>query len=177
MYTSIIRIVLITAGLLAIPRIGKQTIEGWNWSGFDFVFAAVMIAGVQFLYQFISKKVNKAPYRTAVGFLLFGAFLLIWINGAVGIIGDEDNGVNMMYFAVLGVLFFGSVASWFAPEGMARTLYSAAVVQMLVPVVALWLFPVELSKTPGVAGVFMLNALFAGIFIISGRLFRLAVKS
>ena len=39
------------------------------------------------------RKTGDAAYRTAVGVALAAAFLLIWVNGAVGIIGSENNDI------------------------------------------------------------------------------------
>lgn len=172
---SILRIIIVTALFLLIPLYGNRYIEGWNWSAFDFVFATVMVGGVQLAYEYLSKRAGMV-YKMAAGLMLAGAFLLIWINGAVGIIGDEDNGVNMMYFAVIATLFIGSFVSGFKSSGMMRTLYAAVVVQMLVPIVALTFARPEMVKTPGIVGVFLLNAIFAMIFATSGRLFGKAAQ-
>ena len=52
--------------------------------------------------------VNKT-YRRAffVGFL--GVFLLFWVNGAVGIIGSEDNPANLLYGGVVLTGFVGII--------------------------------------------------------------------
>ncbi len=48
-------------------------------------------------------------YRFAVGVALAAAFLLVWMNLAVGLIGSEDNPANLMYFGVLAVGFIGAI--------------------------------------------------------------------
>ncbi|MGB5332427.1 MAG: hypothetical protein WBM80_04545 [Woeseiaceae bacterium] len=40
-------------------------------------------------------------YRSAFGLALAAAFILVWMNLAVGIIGDSDNLYNLMYVGVL----------------------------------------------------------------------------
>lgn len=171
---TILRIILVTGLFLLIPLYGNRFIEGWNWSPFDFVFATVMVGGVQLAYAYISKKAGSSAYKIATGLTLLGMFLLIWINGAVGIIGDEDNGWNAMYFAVIGTIFLGSLISQFKSTGMKRTLYVASCVQMIVPVIAFVAARAEIAKTPGVLGVFMLNAVFAMIFASAGVLYAQA---
>jgi hypothetical protein len=56
---------------------------------------------------------------------------------------------------------------------MSNTLYVAAVVQMLVPTIALIIWPPStISWSPGVIGVFLLSGFFAYLFFLSGMLFR-----
>ncbi len=87
MYKNILRIALITALLLLIPLAGNSFVEGWNWDLFDFVFAGILIFGTGLAYVLITNKSRSTAYRFTVGFTLAIAFLLIWIQAAVGIIG------------------------------------------------------------------------------------------
>jgi len=101
-----------------------------------------------------------------------GVLLLGWVSGAVGIIGSEDNPVNLMYWAVFAVGLIGSLISRFKPRGMARTLFATALVQVLVPVVALIISPEVSWGNVGVIGVFVFNSIFALPFAGSAMLFR-----
>ena len=59
--------------------------------------------------------------------------------------------------------------------GMALTLFAAALTQMLVPVIALIIWPPPATSwAPGVFGVFALSAFFAMLFVGSALLFRRA---
>ena len=60
---------------------------------------------------------GNAAYRAAAGFALAAAFLLVWVNGAVGIIGTENNDANLLYVGVFGVGFFGALIARFDPLG------------------------------------------------------------
>ncbi|MAF79740.1 hypothetical protein CL629_01535 [bacterium] len=125
--------------------------------------------------KLVARKGGTVVYRVAFGFGLAGAFLLFWVNGAVGIIGNEAQPANLLYGAVFAVGLVGSLISRFKPRGMARTLIAAAFTQMLVPIVALFIWPPPaISWSPSVFGVFVLSAFFAMLFIISALLFRRA---
>ena len=114
-------------------------------------------------------------------------FVLVFINAAAGIIGDGP--VNLMYLGVLGVGFVGAGIARFQPRGMALALFATAVAQILVPVVAFviwnagWLdLLVEPNSPhppfhPGVAPVFVLNGVFAALWVGSALLFRHAGNS
>jgi hypothetical protein len=125
------------------------------------------------LWQWLKTCTKK--YRAAFGLGLLGAFLLFWVSGAVGIIGSENNPANVMYSAVFAVGLIGSLVSRFRPRGMAYTLFAAAFVQFMVPVVALFVWPAQASWCDaGVIGVFVLNTFFAALFLGSALLFQRA---
>ncbi|MDO8668932.1 MAG: hypothetical protein Q7K65_01425 [Candidatus Buchananbacteria bacterium] len=123
------------------------------------------------LWQWL--KTRTKVYRIAFVVGLAGALLLGWANGAVGIIGSENNPANLMYGAVFAVGLIGSTMARFKPRGMAHTLYAAALVQILIPAVALFIWPAKASwGEAGVIGVFIVNSFFALLFVVSALLFR-----
>jgi hypothetical protein len=144
--------------------------DGWHWTAFDFIVIGAVLFSVGLTYELIARKSNALVYRVAFGLGLLGALLLFWVNGAVGIIGNEDNPANLLYGAVFAVGLIGSLMARFKPRGMARTLFTAAFVQMLIPAIALIFW--NSSFAPDVVRVFVLNAGFALLFVISGLLFR-----
>ena len=120
---------------------------------------------------------KSANYKLAFGIGLAGVLLLGWVNGAVGIIGNEDNPANLLYGAVVFVGLVGSILSRFHARGMSRTLYVAAVVQFLVPIFALFVWPAQTSwGAAGVNGVLAFNSIFAVLFALSGFFFQRALR-
>ena len=170
---NIIRIALVTTVILLVPLVAMQFTDEVQWDLTDFIIMGAILFGIGLAYELIAKRSNQAVYRFAFGVGLLGAFLLFWINGAVGIIGDGP--VNMLYGAVFLVGLIGSVVSRFKPRGMAITLFAAAVTQMLIPIMALIIWPPPvISWSPSVFGVFVLNAFFALLLVVSALLFRRA---
>jgi hypothetical protein len=160
---------IVVAAVLMIPLWAD-----WPWTGSDFVFGAVVLFGSAAVYELIARRSGNSAYRFAVGIAVVAALLLIWINAAVGIIG-EPGGPNVMYLGVLAVGFIGALIARFRSHGMARALFAMAIVQMLVPVVALAVAKPQITmEPPGVVGVFALNAFFAMLFVGSALLFRRA---
>ena len=98
-----------------------------------------------------------------------GAFLLIWINLAVGIIGSEDNPANLMYFGVLAVLALGSLLALLRPLGMARALFATALAHAIVSVVAVLITPWSLKSN---LKTLALNLFFVALWAASAWLFR-----
>ena len=107
------------------------------WDVLDFAVFGAMLVSVGFIYRLVRRKADNKTYRLAVGVALAAAFILIRINGAVGIIGDESNDANMMYFGVLAVGIVGAVIARFKPRGMVRALCATAIAQVAVAAIAL----------------------------------------
>ncbi len=173
---SIRRIALITAFLLLVPLVAMQFTDKVVWDLADFVVAGALLFGAGLTYELIAKKAGTMAYRYAVGLAVGAALLLVWVNGAVGIIGNEGNSANLMYFGVIAVLIIGALIARFRPRGMTRTLLTTALVQLLIPVIALIIWPPQVTSwgAADVEGVFVLNAFFVILFIGSSLLFRRA---
>jgi len=176
----VFRPLLITVALLLIPlaltiRDGNVPNVGWNWSPGDFVFGFVMIFGTGLAFELLMRKSKTVVYRMAVALGLGAAFLLVWGNAAVGLIGDGP--VNLLYFIVIAVGFLGSIASRFEPRPMSYTMFAVAAAQFLIPIVALMIWGQNIPWSPGVLQVLVLNGGFVVLFLGSGLLFRQAIKA
>jgi hypothetical protein len=149
--------------------------EGWHWTLFDFIFAFVLLFGSALVYELVSRKLDAGAYKVAVGLAVVTSLILIWVNGAVGIIGNEDNPLNLLYFGVLIVGMIGASFARLRPRGMSYALFATAAVQMVVPVIALFIAQPQITlEAPGVVGVFGLNIFFALLFAGSALLFQRA---
>ena len=118
---------------------------------------------------------SNNAYRAAVGVALAAAFILVWMNLAVGIIGNEDNPANLMYGGVLAVGLIGAVIARFRPDGMSRALVATALAQTLVGVIALiagW--GSTGANWPQV--IVFLTLFFAALWLVSAWLFRKAAR-
>jgi hypothetical protein len=130
-------ILLVAGALVALPWVAMQFSEEWKWSPFDFVAAGVLLFGTGLLIELAMRKASALPHRAAFGIALVASLLLVWVNLAVGIIGDDDNPANLMYLGVLAVGFVGAVLARFQPRGMSHALLATALAQALVAAIAL----------------------------------------
>lgn len=110
--------------LLLLPRFAMQVTDEVDWGVADFAIFGAMLLGAGGTYEFAARKTGDPASRAAVGVALAAAFLLVWMNLAVGIIGSEDNPANLMYGGVLAVGMIGAVIARFQPHGMARARWS-----------------------------------------------------
>jgi len=108
-----------------------------DWTAADYAFFAVLSGAVGVLYAIAARRTTDRVYRSAATVALGTAFLLVWANGAVGIIGDEGNAANLMYLGVLAIALCGALLARLRPRGMARALYATALAQVLVAAVAI----------------------------------------
>ena len=147
-----------------------------DWDVVDFAVSGIMLLGVGVAYTFLKRKADSSSYRYAVGIALAAAFLLLWVTGAVGIIGSENNDANLMYFGVLGVGIVGAVISRFRPAGMALAMLAMAIAQATVAVVALI---GGLGSTAPIwpRDVLGLTAFFVALWLLSAWLFRKAARA
>ena len=154
-----------TAALILLPLVAMRLTSEVDWDAADFLFAIGLVGGVGLMFELAVRTSPNRSYRAGVGVALAAAFLLTWINLAVGIIGNEENPFNLLYFAVLGVAALGAVAARFRASGLAVAMAAAAVAQVAVAVIAL---AVGLGFTGPI------TVFFAGLWLASAWLFRKA---
>jgi hypothetical protein len=174
-YKSIALLALATGALLMIPLIAMQFSEDVVWTLSDFIFAGILLFGTGLTYKVITRKSGKTIYRVAIGFALFTGLFLIWANGAVGIIGSENNEINLLYFGVIFVGIIGAFIARFKSRGMAFTLFAMAVTQAIIAVVALF---TGMAEVPGssVYEIIAVNGFFIMLFVVAALLFRYAAE-
>ena len=141
-----------------------------NWSETDFLVAGALIGGTGLAFELAASATANHAYRAAVGLALAAAFLLIWLNLAVGIIGTEDNPLNLMFGAVLATGIIGAVIVRCQPVGMARAMLATALAQLLVAVIA------PTAGAGSMAPVWWLTGCFAALWLGSAWLFRKAAR-
>jgi hypothetical protein len=157
-----------TAGLiLLLPLLAMQFTEEVAWDLADFALFGAMLFVACGTYELAARVTGSTSYRAAVGVALATAFILVWMNLAVGIIGDEGNPANWMYGGVLAVGIMGAIMARFQPHGMARALVGTALAQALVAVIAL---------IAGLGYTLILTGFFVALWLTSARLFRKAAR-
>jgi len=150
---------------LMVPWIAMQFTSEVVWDITDFAVFGTMLLVVCGSYELAVRLTGNKAYRLAVGIALFGAFLLTWINLAVGIIGNEENPANLMFFAIPLVGVAGAFIARFESRGMARAMVATAIAQAIVAVIAL---------LTGWGFIFVLTGFFIVLWLVSAHLFHKA---
>ena len=169
-----LRWVVITAALLAIPLLamvlklgipdpGSGTTDGVNWGPMDFALVGVLVLGAGLLYEYASARAGTVAHRAAVAIAVAAGLALVWVNIAVGMIGDEGNPANLMYVLVLAVALIGAAVARFEPREASRAMFATAAAHVAVVVIAL---------VAGLGPTLLADAFFIGGWTVSGLLFR-----
>jgi hypothetical protein len=153
--------------LLLVPLVAMQFTDEVAWDAHDFlVFGAMLLIAIG-SYELVARLRRNHAYRAAAAIALAAAFALVWVNLAVGIIGNESNPANQLYIGVLAVGIIGALAARLAPVGMARAMVATAAAQALVAVIAL---------AAGLGNTLPITALFCALWLTSSWLFRAAAR-
>jgi hypothetical protein len=152
--------------LLCVPaammRFAPQA--GFDWSASDFVAMGMLFALVGLGIELAVRASGSLAYRAAAIVAILTAFLTVWANLAVGMIGSEDNGYNWAFAGVLLLALAGALAARFRAGGLALAMAIAGVAQGLAAAGGLSVDP--------------RGAIFSGLFVLpwllSAALFRAA---
>jgi hypothetical protein len=157
------------AALLALPAVATQLTDQMDWDSADFILVAIMLAAACGTWEMAFRKTRNRSYAAAAIVAAGTALLLILVNGAVGILGSEDNPVNLLFFGVLTVAAGGAIIVRARPEGMARALAVTAGAQVAIGAIGVIL-------VPDVRGFLVGTALFTPLWLLAARLFAKAAR-
>lgn len=115
---------------------------------------------------------NKTFFRLAIGLAIVATLMLIWLSLGVGIIGQDGDPANLMYFAVVVIGIVGAIVTRLRPVGMKLVMQIMAMVQGIIALIALvaglglpWSPPLEILG---------LTLFFIAMFAVSAWLFHRA---
>ncbi|MGE0043120.1 MAG: hypothetical protein AB7H88_07055 [Vicinamibacterales bacterium] len=163
---------LAAGGLLLVPLLAMQVTDEVNWGPGDFALAWTLLAGAGLAWQWVARRTGGAA-RAAAGLAVSTALLLVWVNLAVGLIGDEGNPANLLFGGVIAVAVAGALAARFEPRGMARALAATAAAQVLVGVVAA-VAGLDGTGSAWSPGIVMGTVCFTGLWLAAAWLFQRA---
>ena len=172
---TILRWVLITAVVLAVPALamvlrlgvpdpGSGT-GGVNWGPMDFAIIGVLVLGSGLLFEYASARAGTVAHKAAVAIAVAAGLFLVWVNLAVGMIGDEGNPANLMYIFVLFVALVGASIARFEPREASMAMFATAAAHLVVVVIAL---------VAGLRPELRADAFFITAWVASALLFRQA---
>lgn len=155
------------AALVALPALAMQFTDEVQWTGFDFAVFAGMLALVVMPFQLALRRVRNLAALAAIAAALITAFLMVWANLAVGIVGDGMTPVNLMFLGILAVPLAGTALVRGTARGMAWVMLAMATLQATLLG--------ALAVTMPERGVYLTGFFVAG-WLLSAGLFRLAAR-
>ncbi len=172
---NILRPALITLSILLIPFIAMQFTSEVNWTFFDFIAIGILLFSAGITYEFFASRSGSLAFKGATALAVGTCLILTWINLAVGIIGNENNPINLLYFAIPMILFIGAIRARFNAEALGRTVFVGAFALALIPIIALVINRPSIGTQEelfGILSVLVLNAFFVILLVGSGLLFK-----
>jgi hypothetical protein len=77
---SLYVVLITTLCILLLPLIAMPFTSEVNWSLGDFIVAGVLISFFGYLYTVLTKSSANIARRLAVGLLVLGLFMLVWLS-------------------------------------------------------------------------------------------------
>lgn len=153
------------AALLAAPWAAMQFTHEVNWTALDFATFGGMLLTALIGFEIVARLSGSPGYRAAWGVAILAAFLLLWVQLAVGVIGSEHDAANRVLLVIPAVWGLGALASGFRARGMAVTMAAVAVTQVAIGLLALSAGYRIIGPTVVFAGLWLLSA---GLFYRAG---------
>ena len=163
------------ATLLALPAVAMQFTTEVSWTALDFIMMGIMLGVLGVGFELLIRFSTNWWHGVGMAVGLVTAFLLIWVNLAVGIIGSERNDANFLFAGVLAVAVGGASIARLRSMDLARAMLATAVAHTLVAGIALagglgvdgpaW--PWDLIGT---------TVMFDGMWLFSALLFHRAAR-
>ncbi|MDG6080162.1 hypothetical protein E3U23_13285 [Erythrobacter litoralis] len=91
------------AGLLALPAVAMLLTGGVDWTVGDFAAAGLLLGSLGIGLELALRTSRSWPRFLGIALAAGTAFLTVWSNLAIGILGNEADPVNSLFFVVLFV--------------------------------------------------------------------------
>ena len=162
---TLLRVALVSLGLLMVPAVASRLVEGWNWPAGAFVRVYLLFFATGLVYALVARRMRAWSYKVAVGVALVTAFALGWSTMVQ--MADSGHPERLWFLSVLVVGIIGALLARLHARGLARTLFAMAAALALI---ALFL---PSGAPPGFAlRIAIGHGVCVALFLASGLLFR-----
>lgn len=162
---TMLRVALVSLGLLMAPLAASRVVDDWNWSPGAFVRVYLLFFVTGMLYAAIARRMGAWAYKAGAGVALVAGFALGWSNMVH--VADSGNPANLAYYSVLAVGAIGACLARLEPRGLARTLFAMAATLALIAVMLPSGAPPAMARNMAIG-----HCVFVALFTASGLLFR-----
>jgi hypothetical protein len=152
------------AALAAGPILAMGLVSEPN----ELVFIGAIVACIGVGYEIATRLPARLAYAAGLALAVLTALAIVFANGAVGIIGSEDNPENRVFFAPIAVAVLAALAARLRARGLALAMAATAVAQIGVFVFA-WV--------AGYGFTGPISLFFTAMWLIAGGLFRRAAAA
>lgn len=118
------------ACLLLLPALAMwRGVEGVHWTAGDFIVMGALLATACALYELGTRLSGSTAYRAGFALAVAAGLATVWVNLAVGMVGDEASPWNLVFGGVLLVAAVGALWARFRARGMALAMLATAIAQ------------------------------------------------
>ena len=139
--------------LLALPAVAMQFTRDVDWTGSDFIFAAILLGLLGGGIELAFRVGRSGKQAAAIALFTLLSFLTLWSNMAVGIIGNEGQAVNAGFTLAIVASVAVALITWFRAAAMRLLCVILAILQPVLGLVAALTMPGHGIEW-GVLGVF-----------------------
>lgn len=152
--------------LWLLPRLAMEYTDEVRWDARDFAVFAGLLAGLTLAWELALRSAVGVLARLAALAAIGAAFLLVWANLAVGLVGGEHAPVNVLWTAL--VLVAAASACWvrWEPRAMVKVLLASALTQALIAAAAYAIVGTSALPALVMASVWLLPA---GLYALAAR--------
>jgi hypothetical protein len=161
--------------LLLAPAVAMRFTSEVQWSGGDFIAAAILLGGAGLAIEGLMRVSDKATYRVGAALGVLSLLFLVWANLAVGIVGSERDPFNHLYFLTVPLIGLGAPLVRLRPRGMTMVMALVAAVPAVLAIAALALGKQD-QPMDSVREILLINGLFVTLFASSALCFRAAAR-
>lgn len=103
-----------------------------NWTLFDFLFAGVLLGAVAFAFACLFRLKRSRAYRAGLFLFILTSVAVVWVSGAVGIVGAPGNIANKLFLGALAAVCVGALLFRFRSNWLSRLLSGLALAFMFI---------------------------------------------
>ena len=119
---------------------------------------------------------GRTAYRIGAALAVAAALLQVWMNLAVGIVGEPDNPQNQGFYGVAVTAAACAFVARLQADGMARAMLATAGTQALLGL-AVSTAPITASDPNGPLGVALLSAGFVALWLLAAWSFQASARA
>jgi len=162
---------LAAAALIAVAGMATEALRQGEYA---LVVTAALFALGCTVVELGARKSARWTYAAGAAIAALTGLGQVWMNLAVGLVGSEDNPVNLVFFAVVAVAMLGALLVRGKAAGMVWVMGLAAAIQVLAG--AIGMTAGDAVHAPP-SGMLFLTTFFAGLWLNAAALFRAAARA
>jgi len=162
---TLLRVALVSLGLLMVPAVASRLVDGWNWPAGAFVRVYFLFFATGLAYALVARRMRAWSYKVGVGVALDTAFALGWSTMVQT--ADSGHPERLWFLSVLVVGIIGALLARLHARGLARTLFAMAAALALIALFLPSGAPHDLALRMAIG-----HGVCVALFLASGLLFR-----